>query len=122
VNRFESANESNGAGLPGPPSVARLMLLVFSCSLRVGLIAAPVMRLGIVTVCMGVMPPKVVLLPPQNPLAARHGDVEGRSLCILGMSSDKVEVAVLRAAGDGAEMGRGSAVGGCASWHVLQSR
>jgi len=114
VNGFESANESNGAGLPGPPSVARPMLLVllfvlrdglmFSC--RVGLIAAPAMRSGIVTVCTGVMPPKVVLLPPQNPLAARRGDVEGRSLCILGVSNDD-EDAVLRAAGDDAEMGKG---------------
>lgn len=113
MNGFESANESNGAGLPGPPSVASPMLLallfvlrdglMFSC--RVGLIAAPAMRSGIVTACTGVMPPKV-LLPPQNPLAARRGDVEGRSLCILGVSNDDDD-AVLRAAGDGAEMGKG---------------
>jgi len=96
INRFESANESNGAGVPGPPSVARPILLVllfvlrdglmFSC--RVDLMAVPAMRSGIVTVCTGVMPPKVVLLLPQNPLATRHRDVEGRSLYILGMSKD----------------------------------
>jgi len=57
---------------------------MFSC--RVDLMARPAMRSGIVTVCMGVMPPKVVLLLPQNPLAARCRDVEGRSLCILGVS------------------------------------
>ncbi len=89
VNGFESANESNAAGFPGPPSVARptlLMLLlvlsdglIFSCRAG-GLIAAPARRSGIVTVCTGVTPPKVVLLPPQNALAARRGDVEGRSL------------------------------------------
>lgn len=114
MNGFESANESNGAGLPGPPRVARPMLLallfvlrdglMFSC--RVDLIAAPARRSGIVTVCTGVMPPKV-LLPPQNPLAARRGDVEGRSLCILGVSNDDDVDAVLRAAGEGAEIGRG---------------
>jgi len=102
VNGFKSANKLNGAGLPGPPSVARPILLVllfvlrdglmFSC--RVDLMAAPAMRSGIVTVCTGVMPPKVVLLLPQNPLAARHRDVEGRSLCILGVSKDN-EDAVL---------------------------
>ena len=59
---------------------------MFSC--RVDLMAAPAMGSGIVTVCTGVMPPKVVLLPPQNPFAARRRDVEGRSLCILGVSKD----------------------------------
>lgn len=88
VNGFESANESNAAGFPGPPSVARptlLMLLlvlsdglIFSCR-EGGLIAAPARRSGMVTVCTGVTPPNV-LLPPQNALAARRGDVEGRSL------------------------------------------
>jgi len=96
INGFKSANELNGAGLPGPLSVARPILLallfmlrdrlMFSC--RVDLMAAPVIRSGIVTVCMGVMPPKVVLLPPQNPLAARRRDVKGRSLCILDVSKD----------------------------------
>ena len=96
VNGFESANKLNGAGLPGPTSVTRPILLallfvlrdglMFSC--RVDLMAVLAMRLGIVTVCMGVMPPKVVLLPPQNPLAARRRDVKGRSLCILDVSKD----------------------------------
>ncbi len=89
VNGFESANESNAAGFPGLPSVARpillMPLLVLSDGLifswRAGdLIAAPARRSGIVTVCTGVTPPNVVLLPPQNVLAARRGDVEGRSL------------------------------------------
>jgi hypothetical protein len=113
VNGFESANESNAAGFPGPPSVARptlLMLplvlsdgLIFSC--RAGdLIAAPARRSGIVTVCTGVTPPNV-LLPPQNALVARRGDVEGRSLWILGVSNDEVDV-VLRAE-VGAEIGMG---------------
>lgn len=114
LNGFESANESNAAGFPGPPSVARptlLMLLlalsdglIFSC--RAGdLIAAPARRSGIVTVCTGVTPPKVVLLPPQNALAARRGDVEGRSLWILGVINDEID-ALLRA-GVGAEIGMG---------------
>lgn len=114
VNGFESANESNGAGLPGPPRVERPMLLIplfvlrdglmFSC--RAGLIAAPARRSGIVTVCTGVMPPKVALLPPQNALAARRGDVEGRSLCMLGVINDDVD-AGLRSAGPGREIGNG---------------
>jgi hypothetical protein len=114
VNGFESANESNAAGFPAAPSVARptlLMLLlmlsaglIFSC--RAGdLIAAPARRSGIVTVCTGVTPPNVVLLPPQNALVARRGDVEGRSLWILGVSSDEVD-AELRA-GVGAVIGMG---------------
>ena len=114
LNGFESANESNAAGFPGPPSVARptlLMLLLvlsnglmFSC--RAGdLIAAPARRSGIVTVCTGVTPPYAVLLPPQNALVARRGDVEGRSLWILGVSNDEVD-AELRA-GVGAEIGMG---------------
>jgi len=96
VNGFESANKLNGAGLPGPLSIARLILLallfmlrdrlIFSC--RVDLMAVPAMRSGIMTVCTGVMPPKVVLLPLQNPLAARRRDVKGRSLYILGVSKD----------------------------------
>ena len=96
INGFKSVNKLNRAGVPGPPSVARPILLVllfilrdglmFSC--RVDLMAVPAMRSGIITVCTGVMPPKVVLLPPQNPLAARHRDIEGRSLCILGVSKD----------------------------------
>jgi len=87
VNGFESANASNGAGFPAAPSVASPMLLVallvlsegliFSCKTG-DLIAAPA-RSGIVTVCTGVTPPNV-LLPPQKALAARRGDVEGRSL------------------------------------------
>jgi hypothetical protein len=54
VNGFESVNKSNGAGFPGPPRVARLMLLMplfalsdglmFSC--REGLIAAPASKPG----------------------------------------------------------------------------
>jgi hypothetical protein len=114
VNGFESANESNGAGLPGPPRVERPMLLmlwfvlsdglIFSC--RAGLIAGPARRSGIVTVCTGVIPPKVVLLPPQNALAARRGDVEGRSLCLLDVIKDDVD-AVLRSAGAGGLMGSG---------------
>jgi len=113
VNGFVSANESNAAGFPAAPSVARptlLMLLalsdglIFSC--RAGdLIAAPARRSGIVTVCTGVTPPNVVPLPPQNALAARRGDVEGRSLWILGVTKDDVD-AVLRA-GVGAEIGMG---------------
>lgn len=113
LNGFESANESNAAGFPGPPSVARptlLMLLlvlsdglIFSC--RAGdLIAAPARRSGIVTVCTGVTPPNVVLMPPQNALVARCGDVEGRSLWILGVSSD---VDAEPRAGVGAEIGMG---------------
>jgi hypothetical protein len=100
VNGFVSANESNAAGFPGPPSVARPTLLmpllvlsdglIFSC--KVGdLIAAPARRSGIVTVCTGVTPPNVLLLPPQNALVARCGDAEGRSLWILGVSSDEVD-------------------------------
>jgi hypothetical protein len=68
------------------------------------------------------MPQKVVLLLPQNLLAARHGDVNSRSICILGVSSNEDKVAVLQAAGHGVEMGRGSMVGGLASWHILQSQ
>lgn len=112
LNGFESANESNAAGFPGAPSVARPTLLmpllvlsdglIFSC--RAGdLIAAPARRSGIVTVCTGVTPPNVALLPPQNALVARRGDVEGRSLWILGVSNDEVD-AELRA-GVGAETG-----------------
>lgn len=88
VNGFESANASKGAGFPAAPSVASPMLLVallllsdgliFSCKAG-DLIAAPARRSGIVTVCTGVTPPNV-LLPPQNALAARRGDAEGRSL------------------------------------------
>ena len=114
LNGFESANESNAAGFPAAPSVARptlLMLLlalsaglIFSC--RAGdLIAAPARRSGIVTVCTGVTPPKVVLLPPQNALVARRGDAEGRSLWILGVRSAEVEVELR--AGVGAEIGIG---------------
>ena len=51
MNGFESVNESNGAGFPGPPRVARPMPLfalsdglMFSC--REGLIAAPVSKPG----------------------------------------------------------------------------
>jgi hypothetical protein len=96
VNGFESIKASNGAGLPGPPSVARPTLLtlllllsaglMFSC--RVGFRAALAMRSGMVTVCTGVMPPNgVVLLPPQNAFEARRGDVAaGRSLCVFGVS------------------------------------
>ena len=58
VNGFGSANESNRAGLPRPPSIARPMLLALLFVLRdglvssckVGLIAVPAMRSGIVTV------------------------------------------------------------------------
>jgi hypothetical protein len=116
VNGFESANESNAAGFPGPPRVARptlLMLLlvlsaglIFSC--RAGdLIAAPARRSGIVTVCTGVTPPNVVLLPPQNALAARRGDVEGRSLWILGVSNDEVDAALRAEVGAVIGMGPG---------------
>jgi len=114
VNGFESANESNAAGFPAAPSVARptllILLLVLSAGLifscRAGdLIAAPARRSGIVTVCTGVTPPNVVLLPPQNALVARRGDVEGRSLWILGVSNDEVD-AELRA-GVGAVIGMG---------------
>src|SRR6266702_192495 len=101
VNGFVSINESNGGGLPGPPSVERSTLLMallllsaglmFSC--RAGLRAAPAMRSGIVTVCTGVMPPNGVLLPPQNAFAARRGGVvAGRSLCVFGVSSGDVDV------------------------------
>jgi hypothetical protein len=117
VNGFESAKASNGAGFPAAPSVARPTLLmpllvlseglIFSCKAG-DLIAAPARRSGIVTVCTGVTPPNVLLLPPQNALAARRGDVEGRSLCIFGVSNDGVDVE-LRSAGTG-EIGRG--VGG----------
>lgn len=69
---------------------------MFSC--RIGLIAAPTMRSGIVTKCTGLMPPKVVLLLPQDPLAARRGDVDGGSMGTLGVSSDEDEVAMVRAA------------------------
>lgn len=114
LNGFESANESNAAGFPAAPSVARptlLMLLlalsdglIFSC--RAGdLIAAPARRSGIVTVCTGVTPPNVVLLPPQNALVARLEDADGRSLWILGVNSAEVD-AELRA-GVGAEIGIG---------------
>ena len=100
VNGFVSMNESNGAGLPGPPSVDRPTLLtlllllsaglIFSC--RAGLRAPPAIRSGIVTVCTGVMPPNAVLLPPQNAFAARRGDaVAGRSLCVFGVSKGDVE-------------------------------
>ena len=58
------------------------------------------------TVCTGVMPPKAVLLPPQNALAARHRDVDGRSLCILGVSNDD-EDAMGRSVGAGTEIGKG---------------
>ena len=58
------------------------------------------------TVCTGVMPPKVVLLPPQNALAARHGDVDGRPLCILGVSNND-EDAMGRSVGAGTEIGKG---------------
>jgi hypothetical protein len=103
LNGFESANESNAAGFPAAPSVARptlLMLLlvlseglIFSC--RAGdLIAAPARRSGIVTVCTGVTPPNVVLLPPQNALVVRRGDVEGRSLWILGVSNAEVDAEI----------------------------
>ena len=50
------------------------------------------------TKCTGLMPPKVVLLLPQDPLAARRGDVDGGSMGTLGVSSDEDEVAVVRAA------------------------
>jgi hypothetical protein len=115
VNGFESANASNGAGFPAAPSVARPTLLmallvlsdglIFSCKAG-DLIAAPARRSGIVTVCTGVTPPNVVLLPPQNALAARRGDVEGKSLWIFGVSNDDID-AELRSAGAGAEIGRG---------------
>jgi hypothetical protein len=115
VNGFESAKASNGAGFPAAPSVARPTLLlallvlsdglIFSCKAG-DLIAAPTRRSGIVTVCTGVTPPNVLLLPPQNALAARRGDVEGRSLWIFGVSNDDVDVE-LRSAGAGAEIGRG---------------
>jgi hypothetical protein len=114
VNGFESANASNGAGFPAAPRVARPTLLIALLALRDGLIfsckvgdliAAPASRSGIVTACTGVTPPKV-LLPPQNALAARRGDVEGRSLWILGVNKDDID-AELRGAGPGAEMGRG---------------
>lgn len=114
VNGFESINESNGAGFPGPPSVERPTLLIvlllsaglmFSC--RAGLRAAPAMRSGIVTVCTGVMPPNGVLLPPQNAFAARRGDVvAGRSLCVFGVSSGDVD-AELRDAAAGDVIGSG---------------
>jgi hypothetical protein len=41
------------------------------------------------------MPQKVMLLLPQNLLAVRCGDVNSRSICTLGVSSDKDEVVVL---------------------------
>jgi hypothetical protein len=114
VNGFKSANASNGAGFPAAPSVERPTLLttplvlsdglIFSCKGE-DLIAAPARRSGIVTVCTGVTPPNV-LLPPQNALAARRGDVEGRSLWILGVSNDDVD-AELRSAGAGADIGKG---------------
>jgi hypothetical protein len=118
VNGFVSMNESNGAGLPGPPSVDRptlLMLLLllsaglmFSC--RAGLRAAPAIRSGIVTVCTGVMPPNGVLLPPQNPFAARRGDVvAGRSLCVFGVSSGDVDAELRDAEASGL---RDSGLGG----------
>ena len=116
MNGFESIKESNGGGLPGPPSVARPTLLtlllllsvglMFSC--RVGFRAAPAMRSGMVTVCTGVMPPNgVVLLPPQNAFAARRGDVvAGRSLCVFGVSRGDAD-AELRDAEAGGVIGRG---------------
>ncbi len=112
MNGFESINESNGAGFPGPPRVERPMLLMlllraglmFSC--RVGLRAAPAVRSGIVTVCTGVIPPNAVL-PPQNAFAARRGDVvAGRSLCVFGVSSGDVD-AELQDAAAGGVMGSG---------------
>jgi hypothetical protein len=48
-------------------------------------------KVGIVTVCTGVMPPNGVLLPPQNPFAARRGDVVGKSLCVFGVSNGDVD-------------------------------
>ena len=109
VNGFESINESNGAGFPGPPSVARPTLLIllllsaglmFSCS--AGLRAAPAMRSGIVTVCTGVMPPNGLLLPPQNAFAARRGDaVAGRSLCVFAVSNGDVDAELRDAAAGG---------------------
>ena len=71
------------------------------------MIAAPAIRSGIVTECTGVTPPNELLLPPQNALAARRGDaVEGRSLCVFGVSNDDVD-ATFRDAGAGAEMDSG---------------
>jgi len=110
VNGFESAKVSNGAGLPGAARPTLLMLLlvlseglIFSC--RAGdLIAAPARMSGMVTVCTGVTPPNAVLLPPQNPLAARRGDAEGKSLRRLGVINDEVD-AVVREAGP--EIGSG---------------
>jgi hypothetical protein len=115
VNGFVSANVSNGAGLPAAPRVERPMLLMVLLALsdglifswRAGLIAAPAIRSGIVTVCTGVMPPSVLLLPPQNALAARRGDVvEGRSLWVFGVSNDEVDATFLDA-GTGADIGSG---------------
>jgi hypothetical protein len=108
VNGFASVNMSNGAGLPGAPSVESPTLLKVLLTLsdglifswRAGLIAAPAMRSGIVTVCTGVTPPNVLLLPPQKALAARRGDVaEGRSLWVFGVSNDEVDATFLDAGG-----------------------
>jgi hypothetical protein len=114
VKGFASANMSNGAGLPGAPSVERPMLLKVLLTLsdglifswRAGLIAAPAIRSGIVTVCTGVTPPNALLLPPQKALAARRGDaVEGRSLWVFGVSND--EDGTFLDAGDGADIDSG---------------
>ena len=43
------------------------------------------------TVCTRVTPPNVVLLPFQNALVARRGNVEGRSSWTLGVRNDEVE-------------------------------
>jgi hypothetical protein len=55
-----------------------------------------------VTVCTRVTPPNVVLLPFQNALVARRGNVEGRSSWTLGVRNDEVE----------AEMDAGDSRGG----------